>query len=324
MMKKSMWFIMIMAIVLRAVPLQGAGTTGAEFLRIDVPASASAVGAGTAATAGSAALAWNPAGVLGQQKPSLSFTHVTSFIDTAYEQLEGVYPNWLGGDWALRFFYASTYDFIEVDEYGEEVGALENHDVLFHLAHGRDLGYGLQVGLAVKAFESVLAGYSSQGVAVDAGVRWNIDQFPLSLGVAVQNMGSMSAFETEADPLPALFLGGVAFDLDLITGHHLSLRSDLQQPMVGDEASSVILGLEYSIQELLIIRSGYRLFDDEGSLSLGLGLRYDDFGLDYSYQPFNGLGDNHRFTLSYYFQIIPKPEFINRAVFNPDTESVIE
>ncbi len=320
MLKKIVWFIFIMGIVLRAVSLQGAGTTGAEFLRVNVPAAASAVGAGTAVESGSNALVWNPAGVLGQQTISLSFTHVASFIDTAYEQLEGVYPDWLGGDWALRFFYASTYDFIEVDEYGDETGALENHDLLFHMAHGRKLGFGIQVGLGLKAFESVLAGYSSQGVALDLGAQYLIDAIPLTLGVSVQNLGIMSAFETEADPLPALLLAGVAVDLDPIPGHELSLRADLQQPLEGDEKSIVLLGLEYSIQELLFIRTGYRLFDDMGTLSVGAGLRYGDLGLDYAYQPYNGLGDNQRFTLTYYIRNELEPEFTPREIVNPESK----
>src|SRR5512143_1235070 len=102
--------------------LHAAGTTGAEFLRTEVPAAASALAAGTAASTGSEALTWNPAGLLGQAYPSLSFTHFPSFADTAYEQLEGYYPGWLEGSWAARFFYASTYNFTEYDAFGQAVG----------------------------------------------------------------------------------------------------------------------------------------------------------------------------------------------------------
>ncbi|MBN1595207.1 OmpA family protein [candidate division FCPU426 bacterium] len=281
---------------------EAAGATGAEFLRIDVPASTAALAAGTAVQGGSALLAWNPAGILGQQEPSLSLTHVSSFIDTAYEQLEGVYPQWLGGSWALRLFYGSTYDFMEINEYGDEVGELENYDVLLHFAHARNVWGGIQAGLAVKAFESVLAGYNSHGLALDAGVQYHLAALPLSLGIALQNLGAMTAFEEEADPLPLLFRAGAASRWQPLPGHGLNLRLDAWQPLAGDDDTVLVAGLEYTMQELLAVRAGYRFLAELGGLSLGAGVRVDAFGLDYAYQPFNGLGDNHRLTFTYYFQ----------------------
>jgi len=302
MMRKYLFFSLVLLAVIRASSLEGAGTTGAEFLRIDAPASTAAVGAGAAVSAGSETLVWNPAGIIGQHIPSLSFTHVVSFVDTAYEQLEGVYPGWLGGSWSGRLFYASTYNFIEVNEYGEEVGELENYDLLIHLAHARVLGPGLQVGLAVKVFESVLAGYSSQGFAMDMGVQYLLPGIPLCFGIAIQNLGTMSAFEAEADPLPVLLVAGTALTFSPLAGHKLNFRLDVQQLFVGDEEASVLAGLEYCLNQLVILRGGYRIPDELGTISLGIGIQYDGFGLDYAYHPFNGLGDNHRFTFTYYFQ----------------------
>jgi len=65
----------------------------------------------------------------------------------------------------------------------------------------------------------------------------------------------------------------------------------------------VTLGLEYSWKDLAFLRMGYRFVDELGALSLGGGIQYGGFGLDYAYQPLQDLGANHRFTLYYIFTL---------------------
>ncbi len=298
----SLVFNLAVALLLGAASLaRAAGTTGADFLQLEIPANAAALAAGVAGEDGSHSLTWNPAGILGQKSPSVSFTHVASFVDTAYEQLEGLYPGWLEGSWALQIFYATTYNFVEFNEYGEEVGNLENYDLVGTVAYARPLGADFRAGVALKVFNSVLAGFSSQGLVADLGLQYRLAGGPLRVGVALRNLGGMTAYEEEADPLPACLLAGLALNLSPWPGHTVSLLSDWRRPLAAPEDSGVAVGLAYTYHELVFVRSGYRLLNDLGSLSLGAGVRHAAFGLDYAFQPFAELGDNHRFTLTYYF-----------------------
>ena len=294
----SLIFVLLMSISGQA---EAAGTTGAQFLCIEVPAGAAALGAGAAARQGSAALTWNPAGIMGELYPALAFTHFSSFIDTAYEQIEGVYPAWLEGSWAMRIFYASTYNFMEM-ELGEEIGSIDNHDLLIQLAYARPLAPGLAAGVAFKFFESALAGYHRQGAAIDTGIQYQTPWLPLSLGVAIQNLGTMSAFEKEAAPLPVKVLGGAVVKFALLSRHEISLLADIHQPLTEDDDSVLALGLKYSLGDMILLRSGYRFTDELGNFSLGAGFRIAGYGLDYAYQPFAELGSDHRITLTYLFQ----------------------
>ncbi len=304
-MGRSNWLaVFLAASCLLPAGARAAGTTGAEFLLIEVPARSAALAAGAAGQGDTQQLTWNPAGITGEEQASLAFTHAASFADTAYEQLEGLYPDWLGGAWAAQVFYASTYNFVEINEYGEEVGALENYDLLASVTHARALGGGVSAGVTAKFFTSLLAGYSSQGGAADLGLQFQLPGLPVRLGAALRNLGAMTAFESEADPLPLRLLAGASWDLQLGGGHAVNLLADVQQPLAGAENAAAAAGLQYSYGSLVAVRAGYRALDDLGSLSLGAGLRFGGIGLDYAYQPFNGLGDNHRFTLSYLF---PKP-----------------
>jgi outer membrane protein OmpA-like peptidoglycan-associated protein len=251
-------------------------------------------------------LTWNPAGLVGPEYPTASFTHFTSFVDTAYEQLEGFYPGWLEGNWACRLFYASTYNFAEINAKGDETGNLENYDLLLQVGYAKPLGAGVSAGAAVKLFRSVLAGFQSQGAGVDAGVRYQTPWLPLALGASVQNLGTMSAFDEEADQLPAMALAGAALTFNPGPGNRMTLASDWNQPLAGDEKSYLSLGAEFVFQGTVILRGGYRFVNEFGQLAFGAGLRFAGLGLDYTYQPYADLGDNHRITVSYFYEP-PKP-----------------
>ncbi|MCK5219836.1 PorV/PorQ family protein, partial [bacterium] len=290
------------------------GSIGADMLRMEVPANPAALAAGAANRGGSEMLAWNPAGILGQTIPSCSFTHFFSLADTAYEQLEGLYPQWLNGSCAFRIFYASTYNFVERDLQGNDRGTVNNHDLLLHLAYARAWDPAWNVGAALKLFEGVLAGYDSQGFGIDLGAQYKIPQFPsLVLGLALQNIGLMNAWDREAEALPMLAVIGAAFTRPLLSDHQVKLLLDINQLLTGAKPPLVSLGLEYNLKNILCLRSGYRLENELGTLSLGAGVSYANFGLDYAFQPFGILGNNHRFTLSFYLRpAVPASDYARK------------
>jgi hypothetical protein len=279
----------------------GSGTTGAEFLLEEVGAAASALAAGQADSRGLSGLQKNPASLLGQSKPSFSFTHFTTFGDTTYEQVEGLLPIPLGGNLAARFFYASTYDFPDVDEFGQEMGTVDNHDMLIQVAYAQTVVPTLETGTAIKYFESTLAEFSRTGVALDFGVRWQTPVLPLSVGLSLQNVGTMSAFAETVEEMPTVFNSGIALNVSMGQQHQIKVLADISTPMTGDENNRLQAGLEYAWNKIVFLRGGYRFEDELGAISLGGGISYAGFGLDYGYQPLEALGENHRFTLSYIF-----------------------
>ncbi len=293
--------ILILCSLVTGLKDEAAGTMGAEFLLMEVPAASSALAAGTAAGGGSETLTWNPAGILEQPDISLAFTHYSSLADTAYEQLEVLYPAWLGGSWAARVFFARTYNFLEFNEWGEEVGTIDNYNMLLNLAHARSLGSGFEIGLGLKYFRSILAGFSSQGGAMDIGLRMQTGWQPLALGLAIQNIGRMEAFDQEADELIPVIRTGIALQLAPLIGPEIKIFADISRSLAEEEPTIAAGGLEYKIQDMIFLRGGYRLESELGGFSLGTGFRFSGIGLDYAYQPYGGLGATHRFTFSYLF-----------------------
>lgn len=288
--------------ILWAVPGH-ASSDSADFLRMNITAAGAGQAAGVAAGGGSDGLNWNPAGITGQVYPSVSVTHFTSFADTAYEQLEGLLPGWLAGDWGIKLFFAKTYDFFETGDFGETLDDINNFDSLLQVSYARTLGSDLAVGTSAKFFYSVLGEYSRQGGALDIGLRYNPMQGPLSFGVAGHNMGIMSAYDQSQESLPLIVLAGLELKFSPIQGQQIQLTADYNLPIDSVDEGFATFGLVYQPLEFIKLRGGYRLDQQAlGNLSLGLGVKLFQIGMDYAFQPFDGLGNSHRFTMSYYFE----------------------
>jgi hypothetical protein len=75
----------------------------------------------------------------------------------------------------------------------------------------------------------------------------------------------------------------------------LLIAFDLVQPRDYDQQYNI--GLEYGFKNLLFLRGGYKINYDEESYSLGFGLNYDGYRIDYAYSDFGTyLNSVHRFS----------------------------
>ncbi len=295
-------------------------STGAEFLRPESSPNATVMMGGSALEGGSAMLAINPAGLLGQAYASLAFTHYASFVETAYEQMEFLWPAQPGLAWAGRLFYDSTYNFVAINDLGERVATVDNYDLLLNPAVAWRLDPMLDLGVGLKLFRSVIASYSSMGAAADIGVQVHWPGMPLSLGASLQNLGMMTAYDQQADSLPlALTLGG-AWDVNFGI-NQLILTADLTTGFDEHRPLTPIAGMEYHYASLASVRLAYRMDEELGNIIVGAGVQWRRLGLDYSYQPYGVLGENHRLTLSYYFRSLAqeKPHSSAEAVLAEET-----
>jgi hypothetical protein len=136
----------VLFLLLFGASLYGAGGVGPDFLRISPPAkTASLSGAFTASAKDINSILFNPAGLGFIKKPIVSLTHYASFADTNYEYLAAAFPMKKGvGGVALLVDY--TLDFMEIDEYGNEAGNVENYDVMLVGSYSYPLYDWLKLG----------------------------------------------------------------------------------------------------------------------------------------------------------------------------------
>ena len=276
---------------------------GASFLKIGVGARAAGLGAAQTAVADDAsAIYWNPAGLSGIGKSELAAHHAELFADTRYDFLAMSRPTRIGTIGA-GFGYLSQGAIEGRDENRNPTGNFTASDAVFGLALARRVSTSVQAGIGLKAIQSRIAGDSASTAALDIGAIWKAS--PMSVGVAVQNLGPGLKFVNERSQLPLTFAGGVALRLPL----GLALAADARyRPYSRSQEYGI--GTEYGGLGAITFRAGWLGARTQGGtaskarsvipvgFAAGIGLRFSSFNLDYSFVPFGELGNAQRISLS--------------------------
>ncbi|HEX7069397.1 MAG TPA: DUF3308 domain-containing protein, partial [Rhodothermales bacterium] len=144
-------------------------------------------------------------------------------------------------------------------------------------------------------------------LAVDFGTTYYVGYHDLRLAVALRNFSNEKAYRAETFPLPMTFTIGMAMDvMDVFmpgTPHALTVTSDFVHSR--DYSERLHLGAEYSFNDLLFLRGGYKVNYDIESVSLGAGLKVEMAGvrarMDYSYLQMDLFDGVNMFSVDFAF-----------------------
>lgn len=275
--------------------------SGADFLRAELPARPSALaGAFGAFDDDVNAFLWNPAALGSLKQPLVGATHFSSIIDTNFDQAAFVQPLRVWQDPAglgLSIQYSSTSGFDQIDLAGNDLGPVENYDLVLLAGAGLRISPTLTLGVNAKAFNSRLAEFRSRGFAVDLGGQAQVHP-RVTLGLSLMDVGVQEAYDQVADPLPTRL--SMAARWTVLEDDESSLVSALQldRPWSSNDPITLGLGGEYGYRKVVFFRAGWRMGSDLGPLSLGAGFRWKGFTLDYAYNTLGALGQTHRFSIA--------------------------
>jgi hypothetical protein len=234
------------------------------------------------------------------------------------------------GTLGLSFTFLNMGDFEQTTEYQPEGTGINFNANSFAigLSYARQLTDNFMIGFTGKYIKENIYNSSAQGFAVDVGALFVTPFNGLRLGLSISNFGTKMQMsgddmlvQVDIDPtidgnnpninaniqtdefdLPLLFRFGLAMDVIDTESNRLTLAIDALHP--NDNAESVNVGGEYTYDDLISFRGGYRalfLADSEEGFTVGGGLQFDISGLgiqlDYAYEDFNRLGDIQKFTI---------------------------
>jgi hypothetical protein len=282
---------------LRAADFGSPGTAGADFLKIASDTRAAGMGGAVAASGlGLEGLEYNPAqldSVLGWE---LSAQHLSYAEGIALEQLAlGWGKPGLGA--GLSVLSLSTPDIPTTDITGAQIGTFKQQDMALTAGLGYALGR-FSLGLSGQGLQRSLAGLSYSGAAGDLGAEWN-PYGGWRLGLAAQNLGSLGALSQEADPAPMTFRGGLAWVHAPQDGLAFTGELDAVQPR--DSAVQARLGFEAG-WSYFFARAGAQFsqaYDGTQPFSVGAGVRFSSWEVDYSFAEMQDLGTAQRFGLTW-------------------------
>lgn len=290
----------------------GAGTTGAAFLKIEGGSRPAGLGGAFAGLANDInTIFWNPAGLTAVHDRELTAMQHFSFADINNQTI-GYAQRIERLVWGASFLGSFT-------EIERRQGPTEDPDstvTVGGFATGLSLAYPLgeaiSIGGTAKIISEQLDIQNAFGVAADVGLVARLLDNRLGVGVAVQNAGVLDGGEN----LPMALRAGLAYrtwkqpapevetDKPLPTQELWALVADAHLPLL-DANPSFHVGIERWFYESVAARIGYRIgFNENPSdgLSLGVGVRRSgedmlaniDFQFDYAFVPDAYLGNAHR------------------------------
>ncbi|MBU1614968.1 PorV/PorQ family protein, partial [bacterium] len=266
------------------------GSTGAAFLKIGIGARALGMGGAFVGIADDvSALYWNPAGVSQLSQKEVLFAHNALSQDIGQSFLGYVHP--------LRKrnigvgLNGLTVGGIEGRE--NEHSSPENLEAKFSaiiLNYSQKVTSNLRIGLNGKVIADNLDGDKQKAFALDLGLLY--PRGSLTIGASLNNLGSQ--------------LGGADLPTEIKVGLAYRLLKDkltLVASLDGGEQTRFHLGGEYLLFDRFALRGGLCANDGQSDLgegtglSLGLGVRFSSFKLDYALLPYGDMGSTHRISL---------------------------
>ena len=307
------------------------GTSGAQFLKLDVDARVVGLGGANAAiTRGAMALYYNPAGIANMDENSLAFSYTDWVADIKYNYLAYARPISGFGNVGVHAAVLTMDDMErttleEPDGTGEMFGA---NSWVIGVSNAHQLTDRFSFGVTVKYVREKISELSSGSVAFDVGTLYYTGYRTLRIAMSTRNFGTDTKFggtelettldqdndpttqpvevrlNTQSHPLPLSFRLGVAYDFEFDEDN--TLMAALDGCNTRDRGQQASVGFEYSWRNQLALRAGYKIEADEEGIAFGGGYDFEipgfgNLGINYAWADLGRLENAHRFSLALRF-----------------------
>jgi len=289
------------------------GTSAMKFLSIGT--GASVIGRGEAIVASINdvnSIFWNPAGLASMDAVGVGISHVKWIADINYSAVGIAFPLPGWGTIAFNVNYLGSPE-MQVTTVGQikkgvflpdgsinlgiAPGTFRWTDFALGIAFARYLTDKFSVGLHMQYIQEDVLGYESyRTFSADVGVQYDTGFKGVRLGGSIQNFGPDIKYYARSYPMPLIFRLGMSFDLLRSSDaflmdseiHSFTLNVDGLHPT--DYREKVYLGAQYGFQDMVFLRGGYKVNNDQEKLTAGAGLKLNagvmKWTVDFAYGDF--------------------------------------
>ena len=287
--------LILLITCLMAASIAYGANNASDFLSKSAGARALGMGSAYVAVAqGADSIYLNPAGISFETKKwAIASNYSTLFNDVKLFNVNTSMP-FLNGILGLSYGGQQVSDIPFVRQVNERP------DVVYYfnnLKRGATLTYAfkpfdqLGIGVNVKNYNQLIDTANSTGVGYDFGFKYELGN--LAVGFTWQNIGGtvLNWSTGHQDTIPALYTVGLAMQ-QTILDHELTIAVDAD--LIANRQAYWHYGLEYWLaQDLLAMRVGL----DQTRLTLGVGLSYAGFKLDYAFMDNKDLGESQKVSV---------------------------
>jgi len=294
---------------------QRAGISTLQFLKIGVGGRATAMGDAFIAVADDASsLYWNPAGLVFAKQNEVMFSHNQWVADISQEFIGGFFKFSANDAVGVSLTSLHMEDMKvtnEVNPFG--TGEYFSYgDIAITVTYSRKMTDQFSFGGSIRYVEETLDKLKMRGVMIDLGTMYWTGLGTTRFAVAITNFGNELAPDGEVKlwgdrtvskwqsfSPPTMFR--IGFAMEPWQNDHNRITASIQLNHPNDNSENVSIGAEYSYNELLNLRGGYKINADEQSFTAGAGVRLPlgiaNVSVDYAFAQFSRLGSTHRFSI---------------------------
>ncbi len=282
-------------------PSKYAGSASNLFLRSGVSARVSGLGETFTAIADDEnALYYNPAGLANIKKGSIGLNHTQWFEDIRLDNIVFGYnfDRKLGVALGISHMWMPSIQ--GKNPMGTATGDINVSSSIINLGLGYKVDPSLYVGIGIKYFRDDLAGFSTNGVAIDAGLYVHLFVPGLTFGLSVQNIGGSIQYDSVKEKIPFVYRAGLAYKI-----YNTGLRFAVDGIKSIDSDIAIATALEYTLLKTFSLRFGNQFKNDQKfTPGYGAGLNINQkYIVDYTYYAFEDLGNTHRVGFTFRFNL---------------------
>jgi hypothetical protein len=326
--------ILFMAVMANAEPLLAqrslipslgnsrSGTSGFQFLKINVDARSAAMAGSNIADAGDvSALYLNPALAVQRRGNQFYVGHTAYFADISMNYLGYIhrYRNFAFGGAFTYLDSGSMEETTEFNPFGTGRTFRTIH-MAAQLTMAQELTNLFSYGISLKYLDERIEEIQSQTAVIDIGFFYRVGETGLRFAIGLNNFGidATPSGETVRQTLdgqviesnfedvgaPTTFSIGAAYDAYKTDNFSVLVTGAVINP--SDNAERFSLGTELSYMNMFYTRLGYEFGVDEANLpSFGVGFKLPvmsyGLGVDYGFSTRDRLGSLHRIALKFNF-----------------------
>jgi hypothetical protein len=284
------------------------GSTDAQFLKIDTSPRAAAMGGAYISVAeGAEATHYNPAALSWIERGDLAFSHTEWFADIRHDYVAAAYTvNDIVGTFAAGITALYTDEMLvrtplRPDGTGETFYA---GNYRMTMAYSRFLTDKVTIGGSVNyIYMSLYSDFNADAVTADIAVLYRTHFRGFRFGMKIANFGSEIKFVNESYPPPTNFTFGMSINAIQSSTNNLLVSISAIKP--NDGVPVGLLGMEWTLNDMLSLRGGYNLNHEIANYTFGGGIQFPLVGnrvrFDYSYSDFSLLGGAHRLGIGLSF-----------------------
>lgn len=316
-MKKIILILFITGVIISSgLTSNYSGVNTAEFLRLVPDARTAAMGRSSVGLADcAAAVFYNPAGLLFQDRDAVSFTHhaLPESINKGFlsVRFSNDYIPYLH---ALSLFYID-YGSIPFEGYDPALSTgttYSSNEFYINMSFAKKIIDDLSLGANLKLFRRQIYSFTDESIAVDLTFLFKQSYSDFSFGGGFFNIGPRTKLNQKSEQIPTTFIMGLGYTPD-----YIPIKVTFDVIKVLQENVHLGLGTEYAVTDYLKFRMGYNSQIDIGSgFGVGFGLNFNDLSFDYAFEPNSDVNNSHYITISYLFgpeaepKQVPEKEYL--------------